>query len=486
MCKLRDDTMSQAGEITDFRTAVEIEWSKGKTMDDKEMFRPLKDLSGAEVRNDQGAAVRGDDCEHSYKREGHCPECGETVAAVRGEAVAAATDHLYGAVMNIPCTKTLSHFVVQSEFQAYKIGHRDARHAAADLIAAFSSSAHAADAPSDLATLIEPIFTSWDGCDFDGIDIGAALRADFKTFVFGKSRAADATSEPSEREKMLENALNLMLDEKADYMRLNKLGDPTCETTYRVAQRALNIVKSRATEAPSEPSEKHPAWSRMILYTDTIRGKQTNRDDLWAITSTELRELQAGIKSRAADALDSQPTDFASMLDDLPLHLDRQFYRAEDVKALFSGAKYAIVPVEPSKAMMDAMEECSDDWPHTTWRKAWKAAIDAIKPASSQPTEPTGYVRTSELKKLESKLVAGVGMMVQKQGGEGWTPIFSSSQPTDGEMPKLPAPYLRMLGMQRDLYTVEQMNFYRDTCVQVALNNERAASSQPTDGGVQS
>lgn len=31
---------------------------------------------------------------------------------------------------------------------------------------------------------IEQIFESWDGCNYDGIDIGAALRADFKNFVF--------------------------------------------------------------------------------------------------------------------------------------------------------------------------------------------------------------------------------------------------------------------------------------------------------------
>lgn len=61
-------------------------------------------------------------------------------------------DQLYGAVMNIPCTKTLSHFVVQSELQAYKIGHRDARHAAADLVAQFSAAA--ADAPPEPAELV--------------------------------------------------------------------------------------------------------------------------------------------------------------------------------------------------------------------------------------------------------------------------------------------------------------------------------------------
>lgn len=32
--------------------------------------------------------------------------------------------------------------------------------------------------------------------------------------------------------------------------------------------------------------------TRAILYTDTIRGEQTLRDDLWAISSTELNELK--------------------------------------------------------------------------------------------------------------------------------------------------------------------------------------------------
>ena len=40
---------------------------------------------------------------------------------------------------------------------------------------------------------------------------------------------------------------------------------------------------------------------------------------------------------------------------------------------------FALVPVEPTDAMMDAAEACSDDWPRTTWAKAWAAMLDAAR-----------------------------------------------------------------------------------------------------------
>jgi hypothetical protein len=38
---------------------------------------------------------------------------------------------------------------------------------------------------------------------------------------------------------------------------------------------------------------------------------------------------------------------------------------------------FALVPVEPTPAMMDAAEACSNDWPRTTWTAAWAAMLAA-------------------------------------------------------------------------------------------------------------
>lgn len=38
---------------------------------------------------------------------------------------------------------------------------------------------------------------------------------------------------------------------------------------------------------------RHPLATRPILYTDTVGGKQTMRDDLWAVTTEELNALLA-------------------------------------------------------------------------------------------------------------------------------------------------------------------------------------------------
>lgn len=42
--------------------------------------------------------------------------------------------------------------------------------------------------------------------------------------------------------------------------------------------------------------EKVQAQERMILYNEAVNGKQTFRDDLWAISTEELKELEASIR----------------------------------------------------------------------------------------------------------------------------------------------------------------------------------------------
>lgn len=104
----------------------------------------------------------------SYDQLAAIAGSGQAGAAVRGEAVAeSATDQLYGAVMNIPCKTTYLDAVVK---MAYKEGHRDARHAAADLIAAFSSSARAVDAPSEPSEL-----KTYEDGRIDGERLGRAV-----------------------------------------------------------------------------------------------------------------------------------------------------------------------------------------------------------------------------------------------------------------------------------------------------------------------
>jgi hypothetical protein len=46
---------------------------------------------------------------------------------------------------------------------------------------------------------------------------------------------------------------------------------------------------------------------------------------------------------------------------------------------------FVLVPVEPTEAMMDAAEACSDDWPRTTWKKAWAAMLNAVQPSQDAP-----------------------------------------------------------------------------------------------------
>jgi hypothetical protein len=55
MCTYRDNAMDRTGELQpDFRTAVEIEWSKGRTMDEG-FSKPLENFSAAEVAPQSGA-----------------------------------------------------------------------------------------------------------------------------------------------------------------------------------------------------------------------------------------------------------------------------------------------------------------------------------------------------------------------------------------------------------------------------------------------
>lgn len=43
------------------------------------------------------------------------------------------SNDLHEKIMNLPCARTMSHFVTKSDLLHYKEGHREARHAAAEL-----------------------------------------------------------------------------------------------------------------------------------------------------------------------------------------------------------------------------------------------------------------------------------------------------------------------------------------------------------------
>jgi hypothetical protein len=66
-------------------------------------------------------------------------------------------DKLNMAIMNIPCKKTLSHFATVSEAQAYKLGHRDARHAAVEILLEHFKD----DAEPSVATGERALFETW-------------------------------------------------------------------------------------------------------------------------------------------------------------------------------------------------------------------------------------------------------------------------------------------------------------------------------------
>jgi hypothetical protein len=59
--------------------------------------------------------------------------------------------------------------------------------------------------------------------------------------------------------------------------------------------------------------------------------------------------------------------------------------------------EWKLVPVEPTDAMMTAMESASDDWPRTTWQYAWQVALAAaptppvVLPPHDKRIEPWMY-----------------------------------------------------------------------------------------------
>ena len=53
---------------------------------------------------------------------------------------------------------------------------------------------------------------------------------------------------------------------------------------------------------PADPTVcQSPLATRPLLYTDTLGGKQTMRDDLWAVTTAELNEQERVIASLRAE-----------------------------------------------------------------------------------------------------------------------------------------------------------------------------------------
>lgn len=203
MCKLRDEAMDRSGELP-----------MEKMMEDREMFRPLDNLSGAAVRGEAVAKSVSDSREFHELAMDYRSASAFTEAPAAYKRLCDFVDALSPRAADAPSETSdlpqLTDAKIIEWAEGYLFSQKGFPHKlcfsrgrfieAVRTILSHSPAHRAADAPSDLATLVEPIFTSWDGCDFDGIDIGAALRADFKTFVFSKSRAADALdSQPTEK-----------------------------------------------------------------------------------------------------------------------------------------------------------------------------------------------------------------------------------------------------------------------------------------------
>lgn len=86
-----------------------------------------------------------------------------------------AKSELHAAIMNLPCRVPES--MNPSQAYDYGRGHRDARHAAAELVASLSTSK---DAPPSLRETVEELAQGFDGCMVEAvggeIDVGEAIR----------------------------------------------------------------------------------------------------------------------------------------------------------------------------------------------------------------------------------------------------------------------------------------------------------------------
>lgn len=169
---------------------------------------------------------------------------------------------LHSAIMNLPCNAGRAIAMNDASMQAYKEGHRDARHAAAELVAA-----HFATTPSE----------------------GVAA--------------------PVEHEAKTTSKLTLAVIGRRHF------GNPIPQEWYAAAHDLLADVAQAAPAQPSaeqgEPKRKilpelGSTKPEMLLYTDAINGEQVGRDDLWIVT-TEVVNRAAKFGSAVAQAPVVQP-----------------------------------------------------------------------------------------------------------------------------------------------------------------------------------
>lgn len=70
--------------------------------------------------------------------------------------------------------------------------------------------------------------------------------------------------------KQMCSALTAMEEEKIDYMRLNKLGDPSAQHTIQMASAAISAYRAAKGQQPREPAAQDPhvlwnGWKPMVL-----------------------------------------------------------------------------------------------------------------------------------------------------------------------------------------------------------------------------
>lgn len=265
------------------------------------------------LTNDQIAAGAAIECDHGAPIGRNVAidvfDAMHAAAPVAAQADQVAPADLHDAIMRLPCDATRSMFSSKSEMMAYKEGHRDARHAAADLAAGVEAGQVAVPEGWSVEKVGDAIhITRADGkwCGYMP-EIGPAAAL---TFEFLAAMLAAAPSAPAVAQQAPDHLEQLIIEKRIGITPENEggfhaaiYGDDERPQEVGYGQTPMEAIKA-ARPAQQTPAQAEPAPA------ESIECWSHNEEDFNALSLTELvsdHELQPGATVWVGDAVHPEP-----------------------------------------------------------------------------------------------------------------------------------------------------------------------------------
>lgn len=256
------------------------------------------------------------------------------------------------AILHLPCNRTMSHFATVHEMNSYKEGHRDARHAAADLVLARADELKALAAPSPQVADIavwdydlmgvpnEEVAALWRSCGHSGTPPYS-----FANRLQEKLRDAIAASRRAAGGGVVEALRRVCTHEKRSSAQINQDWDRARAVLARYESAPASAGQAAPADARSYREEEFLTAARVALVALAHAAEkhgiyQTDHDRFAAAVEKFAAQPAegAGQAGQVAKGPDQQQIEWSNDLQGRLIDLSQDMTESEDARQVMAEA----------------------------------------------------------------------------------------------------------------------------------------------------